>query len=84
MAYTKRKNYIISIYDFLKNSNNRELASCEERCLELFGNEKFLFTEDKKVLSRLNLSYEQLKMKNMGKCLHIGFEKEMLLTVLLF
>ena len=63
----KEKNYILSIYDFLRNAKNRELASCEERCLELFDNEKFLLTEDKKVLTRLNLSYEQLKMKKYGQ-----------------
>jgi hypothetical protein len=62
----KEKQLILSIYKFLKTADKREWASCEERCLELFGNEKFLLTEDRKVLSRLNLTYERLKMKKYG------------------
>ncbi len=64
---SKEKQYILKIYDFLAGAQKREYASCEERCLELFGNEKFLQTEDKKVLSRLNLTYEQLKMIKYGQ-----------------
>jgi hypothetical protein len=63
---SKEKQYILSIYEFLKNVEKREYASCEERCLELFGNEKFMQSEDKKVISRLNLTYEQLKMIKYG------------------
>lgn len=63
----KEKQYILNIYEFLKNANKREYASCEERCLELFGNEKFLQTEDKKIISRLNLTFEQLKMIKYGQ-----------------
>ncbi|NLY18407.1 MAG: cytosolic protein [Clostridiaceae bacterium] len=63
----KEKQYILSIYEFLKSADKREYASCEERCLELFGNEKFLQTGDKKVISRLNLTYDQLKMIKYGQ-----------------
>jgi len=63
----KEKQYILSIYEFLKSVGKREYSSCEERCLELFGNEKFLQTEDKKVISRLNLTYDQLKMIKYGQ-----------------
>ncbi len=64
---SEEKQYILSIYEFFKSVEKREYASCEERCLELFGNEKFLQTEDKKVISRLNLTYDQLKMIKYGQ-----------------
>ncbi len=63
----EEKEYIINIYNFLEQAENREWASCEERSLELFGNEKFLSTENKKVLTRLSLSFEDLKMKKYGQ-----------------
>jgi hypothetical protein len=63
----QEKKYIESIYHFLKNADKREWASCEERCLELFGEEKFLSTSEKRVLTRLNLTFEDLKMKKYGQ-----------------
>jgi hypothetical protein len=63
----QEKEYIENIYGFLKNADKREWASCEERCLELFGEEKFLSTGEKKVLARLNLTFENLKMKKYGQ-----------------
>lgn len=58
--------FISRIYEFLQNKDQREWASCEERCLELFDNEKFLDSreeQDNGVIKRLNLSYGDLKMK---------------------
>ena len=65
--------YIINIYNFLKKRENREWASCEERCLELFYDEKFLTDRKSKekpsagILNRLKLDYNQLKMKKYGE-----------------
>jgi hypothetical protein len=62
--------YILRIYEFLRNRENRKWASCEERCLELFDNEKFLDPkegQDTGVLKRLKLSNEDLKMKRYGQ-----------------
>lgn len=58
--------YIICIYNFLKNVDECDMVSCEERCLELFEDEKFLQKEDSIILSHLGLTYEQLKMKKYG------------------
>lgn len=65
--------YIENIYRFLKSRSNREWASVEERSLELFYDEKFL-TKKKDIfkgkyglLSRLKLSYDDLKMKKYGE-----------------
>lgn len=65
--------YIKNVYNFLKNRDEREWASVEERSLELFYDEKFL--ADRKdaekgkygILTRLRLSYEDLKMKKYGE-----------------
>lgn len=64
--------YIKNIYNFLKIRHNREWASLEERSLELFYDEKFLYSKrkekiDNKILSRLNITYEDLKMKKYGE-----------------
>ncbi len=62
--------FILRIYEFLQNRDWREWASCEERCLELFDNEKFLDPKeepDNGVIKRLKLSYEDLKMKKYGQ-----------------
>jgi len=64
--------YILNIYTFLKESKNREWASLEERCLELFYDEKFL-TDNKhgkkenKVLIRLGINLEHIKAKQYGE-----------------
>ena len=57
---------ILNIYDFLKTKVEREVVSLEERCLELFGHEKFLtdeqlFPEGKEFLERVGVNQEQLK-----------------------
>lgn len=64
----KEWQYIIDIYEFLKNKERRPWASCEERCLEIFHDEKFLdlHNRDNEVLKRLNISYDDLKMKKYG------------------
>lgn len=67
--------YVRIIYDFIKNRENREWATLEERSLELFNNEKYLKSgkkgnnhEIKKgILKRLNLSLEDLKIKRYGE-----------------
>lgn len=62
--------FIFRIHEFLRNRDQREWASCEERCLELFDNEKFLDPkeeQDNGVIKRLKLSYEDLKMKKYGQ-----------------
>ena len=62
--------FILRIYEFLRNRDRREWGSCEERCLELFDNEKFLDPKEEKdngVLKRLKLSYDDLKMKKYGQ-----------------
>ncbi len=58
--------YINNIYKFLEDKENRLWSSCEERCLELFNNEKFLDDRESQILKRLNLSYDDLKMKKYG------------------
>lgn len=64
----KEWQYINNIYEFLKNKESRFWASCEERCLELFNDEKFMDSnkKDNEVLKRLNISYDDLKMKKYG------------------
>lgn len=65
--------YIENIYNFLKYRNSRQYSSVEERSLELFYNEKFLTGRKETakgkygILSRLKLSYEDLKMKRYGE-----------------
>ncbi|QUH26437.1 Wadjet anti-phage system protein JetD domain-containing protein [Serpentinicella alkaliphila] len=65
--------YIQNIYRFLKSSSKREIVSLEERCLELFYDEKFLInrkdtTKGKYgILSRLKLSYVDLRMRKYGE-----------------
>lgn len=58
--------YIDNIYNFLKTKDSRPWLSCEERCLELFKDEKFLDNKDAQILKRLNVSYDDLKMKKYG------------------
>lgn len=64
--------YIKNIYLFLKESDKRQWASVEERCLELFDDEKFL-TENEggkkqnRVLKRLGLKLEHIKAKQYGE-----------------
>lgn len=65
--------YIENIYEFLKFREGKQWASVEERSLELFYDEKFITgRKDAKkgrygILSRLKLSYEDLKMKKYGE-----------------
>lgn len=64
--------YIANIYKFLKERDKREWASVEERCLELFNDEKFLTDneggkKDNKVLKRLGLKLEDIKAKQYGE-----------------
>lgn len=62
--------FVLRIHEFLRNKDRRDWASCEERCLELFDNEKFLDPKeesDNGVLKRLKLSYEDIKMKKYGQ-----------------
>lgn len=63
---------IEKLYAFLKSSQNREIVSCEERSLELFGHEKFLvdgdiFPEGKGFLTRIGIAEDQLKIVNYGE-----------------
>ena len=74
LEYQNKKEweYISNIYNFLKARENREWASVEERSLELFYDEKFLYSRkkekiDNKILTRLNIKYEDLKMKKYGE-----------------
>ncbi len=65
--------YIENIYRFLQARDRREWVSVEERSLELFYDEKFLTSRKGSlrgqpgILSRLKLSYEDLKMKKYGE-----------------
>jgi hypothetical protein len=64
--------YILRIHSFLKEIGKREWASVEERCLELFDDEKFLTqnkngNKDNKVLKRLGLSLDNIKAKQYGE-----------------
>lgn len=59
---------IEAIYSFLKDREKREWASLEERSLELFDDEKFLYdSSNKAVLNRLKLSLVDLKAKKYGE-----------------
>ncbi|MDQ0229122.1 Wadjet anti-phage system protein JetD domain-containing protein [Metabacillus malikii] len=63
---------IKNVYTFLQTSDEREMVSVEERCLELFGHEKFLldskmFPEGLAFLSRIGVTEEQLKMEHYGE-----------------
>lgn len=63
---------IQNLYIFLKSSQEREIVSLEERSLELFGHEKFLFDPDsfpdgKGFLARIGITEDQLKMVNYGE-----------------
>ncbi len=71
---TKREwEYIQNIHRFLSCKERREWVSVEERSLELFYDEKFITgrKKDKKgaygILRRLQLSFEDLKMKKYGE-----------------
>lgn len=65
--------YVENIYEFLKSREDREWASVEERCLELFYDEKLITNLKNKskgrygILKRLKLSYDDLKMKKYGE-----------------
>lgn len=65
--------YIENIYNFLNLSENRQWSSVEERCLELFYDEKFFKNRGDTpkgkygILKRLKLEYEDLKMKKYGE-----------------
>lgn len=65
--------YIENIYRFIKSREHREWASVEERSLELFYDEKFLINRGDTpkgkygILSRLNLTYDDLKMIKYGE-----------------
>lgn len=65
--------YIENIYQFLSKGDQREWVSVEERSLELFADEKFLtgrkdiLKGKHGILSRLKLSYEDLKMIRYGE-----------------
>ncbi len=63
---------ILKVYDFLKSEGERELVSLEERCLELFGHEKFLsdeklFPEGSGFLRRIGVDKERLKIVKYGE-----------------
>lgn len=63
---------IRNLYTFLKDNHEREVVSVEERCLELFGHEKFLldresFPEGKGFLNRIGISEDELKMEQYGE-----------------
>ncbi|WP_096190882.1 Wadjet anti-phage system protein JetD domain-containing protein [Neobacillus soli] len=63
---------IHNVYTFLKTSQERKIVSLEERSLELFGHEKFLFGSDsfpdgKGFLARIGIVEDQLKMVNYGE-----------------
>jgi hypothetical protein len=65
-------NRIQNVYTFLKSSQEREIVSVEERSLELFGHEKFLYDHDsfpdgKGFLARIGITEDQLKMVNYGE-----------------
>jgi hypothetical protein len=65
-------NRIQNVYMFLKSSQEREMVSLEERSLELFGHEKFLYDPDhfpdgKGFLARIGITADQLKMVNYGE-----------------
>ena len=65
-------NRIQSLYTFLQSEQEREIVSCEERSLELFGHEKFLqdglsFPDGIGFLARIGISEAQLKMVNYGE-----------------
>jgi len=65
-------NRIQNVYTFLKTSQEREIVSVEERSLELFGHEKFLYDYDsfpdgKGFLARIGITEDQLKMVNYGE-----------------
>lgn len=65
--------YIENIYQFLKSKERREWVSVEERSLELFYDEKFITGRkdankgEHGILKRLQISYEDLKMKRYGE-----------------
>ncbi|MNO45350.1 hypothetical protein D3C76_356160 [compost metagenome] len=53
------------VSNFLRTVKDREMITIEERSLELFGQEKWLFDpEGKKFLTRVKLSLESLKCEN--------------------
>ncbi len=58
--------FIKNIHNFLSQKDKHYIISCEERCLQLFGDEKFLKKDESKILRRLNLSNDDLKMKKYG------------------
>jgi hypothetical protein len=63
---------IQNVYTFLQSNQEREIVSVEERCLELFGHEKFLldsdhFPDGKGFLARIKISEDKLKMVNYGE-----------------
>ena len=65
-------NRIKNLYTFLKSAETRQIVSLEERCLELFGHEKFLtdndlFPEGKGFLQRIGVSMEELKSTKFGE-----------------
>lgn len=61
----KLKVMLFKIAKFLKNKQEREWASREERSLELFGDEKFLNqSQGKKLLSNLKLNLADLKAEH--------------------
>ena len=56
------------IYFFLKEREEREWASLEERSLELFADEKYFYeSRNKAVLKRINVSLADLKAKKYGE-----------------
>lgn len=65
--------YVERIYLFLTNKDSREWLSLEERSLELFDDEKFLKNRKDTnkgkygILSRLNISYDDLKVRKYGE-----------------
>lgn len=68
----------------MKSRDSREWVSLEERSLELFNDEKFLKNRKDKangkfgILSRLGISHEDLKIKNMEKCSYTGTEVQVI------
>ena len=63
---------IMKMYEFLKTFDEREVVSLEERCLELFGHEKFLsdeqlYPEGSGFLQRIGVDIKRLKTVKYGE-----------------
>ncbi|MBB3113408.1 hypothetical protein FHS18_005520 [Paenibacillus phyllosphaerae] len=59
--------HISRLYKFLQLADTRQIVSVEERCLELFGDEKFFSEGGKQLLSRTGVTLTQLKTRALGE-----------------